>query len=286
MKKVILLSLGLILAGLFAVIFAHDLILKIGMEQAVTRMTGFKTKIRSLNYDFPSTIRIQDLEMLNPPGFNEKVFTRIPEMYAAFFIGEFIRGKGVHFREIRLDIQEVHIEKNPEGVLNVELLQTVGQSGKSKKSSPSQKPRPIGPFMLEHFEFSLRDVSYQDGSGIYGSSGLPNRLSVDMNIRKRIYKEIHDPQILVNLILAEIIRRETFGRLLDLDPKDLLGENLFGVLNSGQEFIGEQAGTIFEDSVHGTRAVLDDTRALAGETVSGLWGKLKSIMPGEKGTAT
>ncbi|PIQ87106.1 MAG: hypothetical protein COV74_02145 [Candidatus Omnitrophica bacterium CG11_big_fil_rev_8_21_14_0_20_45_26] len=286
MKKVIWLSVGLILAGAAVVLFAHDWILKTGMANAVTRITGFQTKVHTLKYDFPSTIRIQDMEMLNPPGFNEKVFTRIPEMYATFFIGEFIRGKGVHFGEIRLDIQEVHIEKNAKGVLNVALLTPVEEAGDRRK--PVQ-PGKLTSFLLESFEFSLRDVSYQNQSGIYGSSGLPNKLSVDMNIQNRIYKDIHDPQVLVNLILAEIIRKETFGRLLGLNLKDLLGENLYGVLNSGQVFIGEQAGAIthqvgslLNDSVHGTGGILNGAGSAAGETVSGLWGKLKSLMPGEK----
>lgn len=70
-----------------------------------------------------------------------------------------------------------------------------------------------------------------------------------MNIQKRIYTDIHNPQILVNLILAEIIRRETFGRVLNLNPKELLGENFYGVVNSEQEFIDDQMNTFARHTV-------------------------------------
>lgn len=292
MKKILFLVLGFILVGFTLLFVAQDWVIKIVAEYEVTRITGFKTKAHSLKYDFPSTILIKELEILNPSGFQEKVFVNIPEIYVSFDLFGFFKGKGIHFSEIRLDIQEVHIEKNLKGVSNVDLLRTVGGSRKSKQSLPPQTPKPLVPFLLEHFEFSLRNVSYQDHSGMYGSSGLPNKLSVDMNIQKRVYKDIHDPQILVNLILTEIIRRETFGRLLNLDPKQLLGENLYGVVNSGQEFIGEQAnaltrqaGSVFQDSVQGTQGVFTDTTAASQKAVSGFLGKLKSFMPEEKTTA-
>ena len=60
MKKILFLVLGLIVAGSILVFLAKGFIVKIGMEQAVTRLTGFKTQIRTLKYDLPSTIRIQD----------------------------------------------------------------------------------------------------------------------------------------------------------------------------------------------------------------------------------
>lgn len=283
MKKGILLTFSvLLLAGFVLLFFGRDWVLKNGIEQAVSRMTGFKTKVHSLKYDLPSTILIQKLEILNPPGFQEKVFVKIPEIYASFELFDFLKGKGVHFSEIRLHVQEVHIEKNPQGVLNVELLSALG----GPAGVPPSKPKP---FLLERFEFSLRDVSYQDNYGLYGSSGLPNRLSVDMEIRKRIYTDIHDPQIVVELILAEIIRRETFGRLLNLNPKDLLGENLYAAFNSGQAYIGEQlstfagqAGSLVRSSGTGVQGILTDPTGAVQRAGSGLWGKLKSFLPEEK----
>jgi len=292
MKKIIFLSLGLTAAGLVFLVLARDWILKTGMEQAVTRMTGFRTSIRSLHYTFPSTIRIQDLEIMNPRGFEEKVFAVIPEIYASFFLVEFLKGKGVHYGEVRLDIQEVHIEKTAGEISNIELLRTSGQLNPDRRSLPPPETREPLPFLLEQFEFSLRDVTYQDLSGVYGASGLPNKLSVDMKIQRRLYKDIHDPRILVNLIVAEIIREETFGRLLNLDAKDLLGENMFGILNTGQEFVGEQAmalgrgtGSVLQDSFQGTRGVLNNTASAGGDIASGLWDRFKSILPQEKPAA-
>lgn len=111
MKRILGLFLGLIMTGFVFLLAARNWIIEIVAEHEVTRITGFKTSAHSLKYDFPSTILIKELEILNPPGFQEKVFVKVPEVYVSFDLFGFFKGKGVCFRKIRLNIQEVHIEK-------------------------------------------------------------------------------------------------------------------------------------------------------------------------------
>ncbi len=292
MKKILFLVLGLIVAGSVLVFLAKGFILKIGMEQAVTHLTGFKTKIRTLKYDPPSTIRIQDLEILNPPEFEAKVFAKVPEVYISFFAGEFLLGKGVHFGEIRLHVQEVYIEKDPKGVSNVELLNLAGVGPKQLWLFAKRTP-----FLVDRLGLTLRNVSYEDYSGVTATSGSPYKYSADLNVEDKIYLKIHDPQTLVNLVLYEILCHATFKKLLDLGPKKLLG----GAFNVGQAFAGHGAnaltreagnmagqandfvnqteipkktGSAFQSSIRGTQ-----------DALSGFWGKLKSLMPKKKTTA-
>ncbi len=292
MRKILFLVLGLIFAGSILVFLTKDWILKIGMEQAVTRLTGFKTQVRALKYDLPSTIRVQDLEILNPPGFEAKVFAKVPEVYISFFAGEFLQGKGVRFGEIRLFVREVYIEKNSNGVSNVELLNLSGYGPKQLWLFAKRTP-----FLVERLELTLRNVSYEDYSAAAAASGSPYKYSADLNVENRVYLKIHDPQTLVNLVLFEILRHATFKKLLDLGPEKLLG----GAFNAGQAFAGdmagqagdlanragisEKAGSAFQSSVRGTQSVLKGTSTAAGKTASGFWGKLKSLMPGKKTTA-
>jgi len=272
MKKILFLVLGLIIAGSILVFLAKDLIVKIGVEQAVTRMTGFQTQIRTLKYDLPSTVRIQDLEILNPPEFEAKVFAKVPEVYIAFFAGEFFLGKGAHFREIRLHVQEVYIEKNPKGVSNVDLLNLAGVGPQQMLELAKRTP-----FLVDRLALTLRDVSYEDYSGVTATSGSPYHYAADLNVENKVYLKIDDPQTLMNLVLFEILRHATFKKLLDLGP----GKLLTGAFNAGQAFAGdqahtlsEQAGSAFQSSISGTKSVL-----------GGFWGKLKSIIPGKKTTA-
>ena len=291
MKKILFLILGLIFAGSLFVFLAKDWILKIGMEQAVTRLTGFKTQVRALKYDFPSTIRVQDLEILNPPGFEEKVFAKVPEVYISFFAIEFFQGKGRRFGEIRLFVQEVHMEKNSKGVSNVELLNLAGYGPKQIWIFANRLP-----FLVERLELTIRNVSYEDRSGVTATSGSPSQYSMDLNIQNRVYRNIHDPQTLLDLVLFEILRRASFGKLVGLDPEKLLG----GAFNVGQAFAGnmagqasnlvsragipEKAGSAIENSVHGAQVALKGTAAAAGKAASGFFGKLKDLMPEKKPT--
>ena len=289
MKKVLFLVLGLIVAGSILVFLAKGFILKIGMEQVVTRLTGFKTQIRTLKYDLPSTIRIQDLEILNPPGFEAKVFAKVPEVYISFFAGEFLQGKGRHFGEIRLDVREVSIEKNSKGVSNLELLNLAGVGPEQLWFFAKQAP-----FLVDRLKLTIRNVSYEDYSGVTATAGSPYKYSADLNVQNKIYQNIHDPQTLVNLVLYEILRHATFKKLLDLGSEKLLG----GAFSAGQSFaeqganvlthqagnmagqagdlvnragIPQKAGAAFQSSVRGTQSVL-----------SGFWGKMKSLAPGKK----
>jgi hypothetical protein len=305
MKKFLFSLLGLVVAVGVILIVTKDLILKTGMEQVVTLLTGFKTKIEYLRYDFPSAIHMRGLEIENPEGFQEKVFTSIPEIYISLVLTELLEGKRAHLPEVRLNIQEVHIEKNADGISNVELLSSVGGKAGKRPAAPAEKPsekKPPMPFLLEHLDLTIRNVSYEDRSGIVGAVPLSaKKLAVDLNVQHEVFTDIQEPQALVNVILAKILSSATLGKFLNLSPEDLFGENLSSALAAGQELVGKQAGavqeqlgavtesevakkagTLAEQTLGGTKEAVTGSTAAVKEQISGLFGKLKSSNPTEE----
>ncbi|MFA5167223.1 MAG: hypothetical protein WC530_01685 [Candidatus Omnitrophota bacterium] len=303
MRKILFLILGSIVAGFILASLAKGFILKVGMEQAVTRLTGFKTQVRALKYDLPSTIRVQDLEILNPPGFEAKVFAKVPEVYISFFAVEFLLGKGVRFGEIRLYVEEVYIEKNPKGVSNVDLLNLSGYGPKQLWLFAKRTP-----FLVERLKLTLHHVNYEDHSAVAVASGSPEKFSIDLNVQNRVYLKIHDPQMLLNLVLFEILRSASFSDLLGLGPEKLLGAafaagqafvkdpanaltrqtgNMAGQANDlvNRAKIPQKAGSAFQSLARETQGVLKDATAATGKTASGFWRKLKSLIPGKKTAA-
>jgi hypothetical protein len=292
-----------------AVVFlARNAILKAAIEQGVTVVTGFKTTVAGIKYDFPSRIHIQGLEIQNPAGFNEKVFTNIPEIYVDLILPELLQGKGLHLPEVRLNLQEVHIEKNEKGVSNIELLSSVGgsqtkPSGAPAKPAPGEK-KPALPFQLDKLELTIRNVSFEDRSGLLGAATVvPKKVSVDLNVNKEIFTNIADPMTLVNVIVMKIVKGATFGNLLNLDPSKLMNESLSSAMSSGQEMLNKQtaalqqqtsallqsqttqkAGALLDSSLQSTQGALGDTTAAAKEKLSGLFGKVKSLQSGEAAT--
>ncbi len=294
----------IVLAAAVFLIVAKDWVLKAGIEMAVTRLTGFETKLESLKYDFPSTILIKGLEIRNPEGFNQKVLTNIPEIYVSLVLPELLKGQRIHLPEVRLNIQEFNIEKNPKGVSNVELLSSVAakQPEKAQPSAPSSgEKKPPMPFLLEKMELTVRNVSFDDRSGLLGAAPVlvPKKLAVDLNLQKEVFTDIRDPQVFVNLILVKILNSATLGRLLNIDPQKLLKENLGSALASGQELVGKQAQALtgfasqtassvtqaevskkaeqlLKGSVGEAKDVVGGTASAVKDQVSGLFGKLKS----------
>ncbi len=308
--------LGSILAILVAVVIvlalAKDAIIKTVMEQAVTGMTGFKTTVESVKYDFPSTIQISGLDIKNPQGFKAKTFVNIPEIFVSLHLSELIKSRKIHLPEVRLNLQEVNIEKNEKGVSNVELLTSVG--GKQGQTQAPEQPAQIKKvallFQLDRLVLTIRNVSYEDRSGLIGSAPIPGKkLAVDLNVQQEVFTNITDPQQLVNVILVKILNSATLGRILNIDPSKLLGDNVNKVLMSGQELVNQQAAVVTKQvgnlanqatsavgdnqvtqkaealvhgSLDGAKNVLGDTAGSAKDQVSGLFGKLKALQPGDK----
>lgn len=309
MRKIIGSLLGIFIVLLVVVVLAKNTILKVAVEQSVTRLTGFKTTVQSLQYNYPSTIHIQGLEIKNPSGFQSEVFTNIPEIYAQLELQELLKGKKIHLPEVRLNLQEVHIEKNAQGVSNIELLSSVGgKKATTTEAHPPAQPaekKDAMPFQLDRLVLTIRQVSYEDRSGIIGRAPLPGKkLNVDLNVKEEVFTNITDPQALVNVILVKILNSATLGRILDIDPKQLLGDNAAKVLSTGQEVLTQQTANVTKfagqaassvtnaemtrkaealvgSSVGGAKNVLGGTASSAKEGVSGMFGKLKALQPGE-----
>ena len=289
-------------------VLAKDAIFKFVVEKAVTGVTGFPTHLDSLKYDLPSTLHIEGLQIDNPPGFTEKIFVRIPEIYVALILPELLQGRGIHLPEVRLNIQEVHLEKNRQGISNVQLLSSVGGKGGAQKK-PAAAPRLAGPkkpglpFLLERLELTIRKVTYEDHSGIVGAAPV-NKLAVDLQVEKQVFGNITDPQILINLILTKVLREATFGRLLNIRPEDLLNQDLSQYVNTGKQLVEQQAkmlgnvssqaeGLLTQSAVsQKTQAAVGEAKTLLGSTtntaqqkVSGFLDKLKNLQSGSEASS-
>lgn len=265
MKKFLSSLFILILAVLVFVVVGKDWILKTAIEQGVSRITGFHTEVAALKFNFPSTIHIQGLKIENPSSFQEKMFVEIPEIFVSVVLDEVLKGKRIHLPEVRLNIQEVNLEKNEKGVSNVELLSSIGGGGASKQNAPkSAEPKQLSmPFLLEKLVLTIRTVSYEDRSGLVGAVPIPGKkLKIDLKVEQEVFQNITDPNALVNLILAKVLNSATLGRLMDIDPKALLGDSLAGVQGLGTEFLGKSS----EYAAKGLEGVTTQAKALADQT--------------------
>ena len=302
MIKKIFTSLLIFLIALIAlIIFGRNWILKTALETGVRTVTGFPTTVQEVQYDLPSTILIKGLQIKNPKGFREPVFTTIPEIYASLVLPELIQGKRIHLKEVRLNLKEVNIEKNEKGVSNVQLLSSVAQpaapaGGKAparpSASSKKAEKKPPMPFLLEKLVLTIRNVSYEDRSiALLNTTGVNRKVTTDLNVRGEVVSNIDSPIVLVNLILMKIIQGATLQKLLKIDPKALLGEQLGNMRISPDQIMGAannlsadasqfltQSGISEKAGEFGANAqtALSQSGTAAKETMNGLLSKLRA----------
>lgn len=163
MRKIFLgLLLFFIVAGV-SVVLAKDLILKELLGYSVHRFMGFETKAESVAFDFPLTIHVKNLELKNPPGFSEPVFAKASELYIAMDHRELLRKERVHFYEMRLKIDEIFVEKNEEGLINVKLLKPTLRKRPEELEANIPKKKGM-PFYMDRLELSIKRAHYLDRS--------------------------------------------------------------------------------------------------------------------------
>ncbi len=269
--------LGFLVLLLFAIsvlfFVVKDKLIKKAFASAVQTLTGFETQIQGLRLDpFNGVVHLKGLLLYNPPGrgFKQRVFGDAPEIYLDMDLPALLRKERVHFRQLRVDISQLNIEKNSQGVSNISLLNPVKSTGAKTQKSPAKKI----PFQLDRFELTLRRISYNDHSGI-----VPKRIAVDMHVDKQVFGGITDAKSIVQIIVMKVVSesplanlginaaevqkqlKEKVGTARDLGVRvyreakvDVVGKR---VLGEGKETVGQVTG-------------------VAKREITGLWGKVKS----------
>ena len=276
--------LGFLVLLIFAVsaffFIAKDWLVKKAFASAVQTLTGFETRIQGLRLDpFNGVIHLRGLILYNPlaDGFKQKVFGDAPEIYLDIDLPALLKSEKVHFRELRLNISQLNVEKNARGVSNVSLLNPVRNTRPQKSPTPGKKM----PFQLDRFELTLRRISYDDHSGI-----IPKKLAVDMHVNKQVFEGITDAKSIVQIIVMKVVSASPLANLgvnaaeiqRQLKDKVQTARELGAVIYKeakvevlatkttevGKKFLGEGTQT------------LGQVGGAAKTEIAGLWGKVKS----------
>ena len=119
MKRKIIMIPAIVFAVLIALFIAKNMIIKTSVTTGVRAMTGLKLKIRSMDVGvFKSLIGINELQLHNPRGFEDKLMVDLPEIYVDYNLGAIMGGKA-HLEEVRLHLKEFIVVKNEAGELNL-----------------------------------------------------------------------------------------------------------------------------------------------------------------------
>ncbi|MFH1854211.1 MAG: AsmA family protein [Candidatus Omnitrophota bacterium] len=221
MKKIF--NILLILIVLIAVAaIARDLVIKKFVENIVLVTTGMKMDIGKLKVSVPKTfISIRDMTILNPEGFNDKTMLSMPEIYVDYELLPLLKKK-VRLQELRINLKEFVIVKNSNGKTNLEFLKNLKE--KNRKET-GQKEKSGSPKMdIDRLSLRIGKVIYKDYSG----GGKPVVSEYNINIDSN-YKNVKNPEEIIQIIVAKALMNTAIGRLTDFNqlkemPLNALGE--------------------------------------------------------------
>ncbi len=215
MKRKIIIIPAIVFAVLIALFIGKNMIIKTSVTTGVRAVTGLKLSIRSMNVGvFKSLIGINELQLHNPQGFEDKLMVDLPEIYVDYNLGAIMGGKA-HLEEVRLHLKEFIVVKNEAGELNLDSLRVVKEAEEveePKKSDTGKEKTEMPDIQIDLLELKIDKVIYKD----YSKGTSPKVKEYNVNIDER-YVDITDPQSLGRLIIVKALKNTTIARLANFD---------------------------------------------------------------------
>src|ERR1041385_3459814 len=103
MRRFLTWFLIVVLVGGVTAVLARNLIARFTVEVGVTKMTGFPLTIGSVNVGlFDGQLDVTQLKLLNPAGYDERMFVDLPAFHMQYVFRSLLTGKP-HITELKLN---------------------------------------------------------------------------------------------------------------------------------------------------------------------------------------
>lgn len=167
-RRRILLCASLCLLLLAGVALCRHILAQKAVETIFTQITGFPIRVGSVQIaPWESRFAADDIELFNPPEFDERLFADIPRFDVDYTAWSFL-GDRHRFTRADLHIRELLIVKNIHGQSNMERL---------RGWRARRRPEPQIRFQIDALNLRLGRVVFKDYS-----SGRPEERSRDLDM--------------------------------------------------------------------------------------------------------
>tara|TARA_B100001964_G_scaffold23064_1_gene23173 strand:+ start:624 stop:1166 length:543 start_codon:yes stop_codon:yes gene_type:complete len=167
-------------------------------------MTGLKLNIRSMNVGvFKSLIGINELQLHNPQGFEDKLMVDLPKIYVDYNLGAIMGGKA-YLEKVRSNLKEFTVVKNEAGELNLDSLRVVEEAEEAEepeKSDSGKEKTEMPDIQIDLLELKIDKVMYKD----YSKGTPPKEKVYNVKIDERD-ENITNPQSFVRLIIFKALK--------------------------------------------------------------------------------
>ena len=112
------------------------------LSKALEQVLGVPVSVGKLHLS-ASEIGIYGLQVQNPKDFTEKTLASIPEIFVSISPAELFR-KNIHIKQIRLNLDQITVERNSENKLNLTELAPLKKKP-AAPAEPQKGPEPASP---------------------------------------------------------------------------------------------------------------------------------------------
>ena len=205
-----------ILLFLAVLILGASLSSKFILTKALESAIGAPVKISKFHFDlFSSQVGIYGLEIKNPLGFQEPTLASLPELFIQVNLPAFFQNR-VHIREIRLNLDEITVERNSNGAVNLTEIGAVkkprtepaeGRTPGGVSPSEPQRPTPAqkaGPtnVQIDKVVLSLGRARYVDRGG-----ASPTIRTFSLEIKNAVLRNVTNPAEITQQIVIKTLQR-------------------------------------------------------------------------------
>ena len=223
MKKYFIGLLIVVLVLVVGAFLARNIIATHLIKKTVRDMLGLDMNIGSIDLGvFSTTVKITDLDIVNPAGFTKEYMAEVPEIYVDYALRDIVKGF-IHLPEVRINVARVSVEKNKAGNLNIDKIQPVAAPEKKETKEPAKNTE----MLINKMNLKIGAITYIDNS-----KTPPGKKEYKFNYDKT-FTNIKDTSVIVDSIVSAVMGQliaEGINVTLDkfLGDKDFMGSLMKG----------------------------------------------------------
>lgn len=199
MKKILIFILLLIAILALGLIIFRNTLIKNGIEKSVKKIVQQEIAIDSISAGLLTTnLAIENLKVYNPIGYTEKLLLESQEIYIDYVLKDIIKGF-LHFPSVRLNIKQVNVEKDKNGILNIDHFKPARKEGDSKEAE-----KEIGKekkFLINKLILNIDTIRYQDNTKTPST-----KKEFNVNISKT-FTDVNSANVIVSTIIQGVTEK-------------------------------------------------------------------------------
>lgn len=229
MKKILL----IILITFILLCLFRDVLIKKGLVFVGEKIAGTTITLDHFSMSLmKQSIRLQGLKIYQPQGFTQQVMVNVPLVSVQWRMMEMLKGKGLHFSLVELDIQELTVIKNSAGEMNFNALKVVKEQ-QSKNPLSFLKEDSAVDMKFDLVRLNIGKVVSMD---IDQQQKILNIKEMNIYLKNKEFKRVDSLPSLCALVMVEAVGT-SFLKNTVINIKGISSQAATGVLDTIGSFL-------------------------------------------------